>query len=108
MEYKQLIESFSTTAISSNFKILKCYKIVFSLRGQKNNIGSYIMIIIFLLIIILIFIYFRKDYKKVSVYINQILKFKLENNKNSDFITTINENINTIKIIKKKSKKKKK
>ena len=105
LEYNQLLKSFSTTISSSNYKILTCYKLVFSLKGHKNNIGSYIMIIIFSIIIILIIIYFRKDYKKISEYINQILNFKLDNNKKSGFIKTINENINIIKKNKKLKKK---
>ena len=64
------------------------------------------MIIIFLIIIILIFIYFGKEYKKISEYINLILNFKLEKNKESNFITTKKENINSnkknVKIRKKK------
>ena len=52
----------------SNIKILKCYKLVFSQLGQKNNIGSIIfiiIIIIFIVLMILFFIYFKREIIKI-------------------------------------------
>ena len=42
-EDSSLAEEFFDTLNNSNFRVLKCYKLVFSKKGQKNNIGSYIM-----------------------------------------------------------------
>jgi len=52
----------------SNIKLLKCYKLVFSQLGQKNNIGSIIfiiIIIIFIVLMILFFIHFKGEIIKI-------------------------------------------
>ena len=71
-----LINSFYTTLSNSNFKVLKCFKLVLSLKGQINNMGSYILILISLTIIILMIIYYIYDYKKINEFILKILKMK--------------------------------
>ncbi len=77
---KQLIVdsfNFYNELIQSNFKLLKCFKLVFSLKGQINNIGSYIMTIIIILFIILIIIYIIRGNSRINYYINAILKQKI-------------------------------
>ena len=74
---KQLIiESFYNTLIRSNFLLLKCYKLVFSLEGQKYNIGSYMMTIITIIFIILIIIYIIKGNSRINYYTKMLLKQK--------------------------------
>ena len=75
---KEIIQTFFTTLNKSNFRILKCYKLVFSMKGQKGNIGSYILIIIGSAIIFLIFLYFIFENKKIHDFINQIIKQKIK------------------------------
>ena len=36
----ELVDSFFSTLKNSNFLVLKCYKLIFSLKGQKNNING--------------------------------------------------------------------
>ena len=62
----------------SNIKVFKCAKTVFSLQGQKLNIGSYIILACFAGLISIIIIYFLKgrkqlddDYKKLSENVNK-------------------------------------
>ena len=52
-----LVNSFFNTLKNSNFLVLKCYKLIFSAIGQKNNIGSYTMSSITFLFIILLVVY---------------------------------------------------
>jgi len=80
----------------SNIKLLKCFKLVFSKLGQKNNIGSIIfiiIIIIFIIIKILLFIYFKKEIirllniiSKKIIQKNLVKKTWLQPKKNLDKI----------------------
>ena len=73
----ELVDSFYSTLKNSNFLVLKCYKLLFSQKGQHNNIGSYLMTSVSLLFIILIFVYIINGKKKINFYIQNILKLKL-------------------------------
>ena len=77
-ENTNLAKEFFNTLNNSNFRVLKCYKLVFSKKGQKNNIGSYIMSVFCLIIIILLLIYIIKENAKIKKFIQKILKRKLE------------------------------
>ena len=57
----------------SNIKILKCYKLVFSKLGQKNNIGSYIFISIILIFIILSLVYIINKISNIATIIRKAL-----------------------------------
>ena len=103
INYKdELFNSFYKTLKNSNFLVLKCFKLTFSIEGQTNNIGSYIMSAIFLLFIIVIIIHFIIGRKKLHNIILKILyqkkTFKLLNKKENY------ENLNTETKIKNKSK----
>ena len=74
---KLIIDSFYSTLTRSNFLLLKCYKLVFSLEGQINNIGSYMMTIISIIFIILIIIYIIKGNSRINYYTKMILKQKI-------------------------------
>ena len=92
---------------SLNIKILKCYKLLFSKSGLKNNIGSYIILSIIFIITICLILFLYKDYYKIIDIISKIVSYnknKIISNKN------LNNNNKTKKISKKgkKSKKKKK
>ena len=73
----ELVDSFFSTLKNSNFLVLKCYKLAFSLKGQKNNIGSYIMSGITFIFIILSFVYIINGNSKLTFYIQIILRTKL-------------------------------
>ena len=111
---KELLDSFYSVLKNSNFLVLKCFKLVFSLIGQKNNYGSYMMTGFMVLFIVPTIIYIVKGQKNIQDIINTILlKKKINNNNNKiDKINTIDaklENRNKRrKSIKKKHIKKKK
>ena len=105
----------------SNIKLLKCYILVFSKKGQTNNIGSYIFLVILFAIVILGIIY-RIDQVKIIVRIlRKIIKDKnppkrkesskkdieiykdeiIDNNINDKRLTLKQSNSNKMKIKKK-------
>ena len=43
---KQELLSYFRISTYANFAVLKCYKLLFSLNGQKNNYGSYLLSIL--------------------------------------------------------------
>ena len=69
----EIVGNFYSILKNSNFLILKCYKLVFSLKGQINNIGSYIMIVINFSFIILIVLYSILERDKINKIIQSIL-----------------------------------
>ena len=99
---EELINSFFITLKNSNFLVLKCFKLVFSKKGQMNNIGSYIMSVITFIFIIFMFIYIINDNKKIQYYIEMILKEKL--NCSSVFKININKSVKKLKKRKKINK----
>jgi len=70
----EIINSFYKFNEYSNVKIIKCYKIVFSEKGQLNNIGSYFFIIIILLFILCGIRYFSNNKMYVANLIKLVLK----------------------------------
>ena len=73
----ELVDDFYKTLKNSNFLVMKCFKLVFSKKGQKNNIGSYLVSVITFIFIIFIFIYIFNGNKKIDSFIQSILNFKL-------------------------------
>ena len=69
------IKQFNEINIESNFRIIKCYKLVFSLNGKLKNIGFWIFSIFILIHIPLVFFYFYKEIKSINEYIiNEMIK----------------------------------
>ena len=71
---EEIINSFYKINEYSNFKVIKCYKLVFSEKGQLNNIGSYFLILIILLYILCGIRYFSNDKMFVANLIKLVLK----------------------------------
>ena len=69
--------SFLSTLTNSNFLVLKCYKLAISLKNIFKNKGRIIMTIILFLFFILFFIYLIKDRKKVDIFIQLIIRNKV-------------------------------
>ena len=72
----EFADSFYKALKNSNFMVMKCLKLVFSLKGQKKNIGSYMMTGIFVLFIVLTVIYFITGQKSIREIIKGILQKK--------------------------------
>jgi len=77
----EIFGSFYTILKNSNFLVLKCFKLTFSIKGQTYNIGSYIMSSIFFLLIILIIIHYISANKKLHNIIKDIIIQKKNLNK---------------------------
>ena len=74
---------------SLNIKILKCYKLLLSINGLKNNIGSYILLSIIFIISICLIVFLIKDYNKIIVMIYKITSYS-KNNKINKIISKVN------------------
>ena len=96
---KQLVNNFLLTSLkNSNFKVMKCHKLIFSLNGQIDNIGSYLLLSIIFLLIILMICYFIKGNKQLYEFIQIVIrqrflnKKKNQRNKTEILKTKIKEN----------------
>ena len=69
----ELIGSFYITLKNSNFLVLKCFKLTFSIKGQTHNIGSYVMSILFLILIFFIIIHYVTSNKKLKNIMKDII-----------------------------------
>ena len=85
----QFEDSFYTVLKNSNFLVMKCFKLAFSLKGQTKNIGSYFMTCIIVFFIVLTIIYILKGQQKIKYFCEQVIK-----NKKSNRSDTIEDNNN--------------
>ena len=89
-----MIKEFYTILDNSNFRVLKCYKLIFKLKSFSENIGSIIMIILLSGFISLMIVFILKSSKKINLYIQEILKnkfFKKDNDNNN--ISLVKEDV---------------
>ena len=98
---KEIAQSFYKTLSNSNFRVLKCFKLVFDFANIKKNIGEILMTVLISIYLILLIIYLINGQNKIQNYINNILKYK-KNNNNKNKIK-----MNTAKIKDKKNENKK-
>ena len=95
---------------ATNFKIIKCFKNLFTKEGLKSNIGNYILLFIILITIVLLILFFFKGYififniieiivkKKYKKYKKKLKNTNKQINKNNN-----NNNINNTLIIQNKN-----
>ena len=97
-----LLHKFTDFNIDTNFYVIFCYYIFFTINGIKYNIGSYILIIIIIINIIGSILFYKKGIQEINNIIKNIIKNKTFNNSNKN-----NQNIkkNSKTNEKKKSKK---
>ena len=69
----KLYENFLNFKNIANIKILRCFGNLFSKIGLLKNIGSYIIIVIFILHIVFIVIFYKNQLKKVRKMIEDII-----------------------------------
>ena len=65
---------------NSNFRVIKCYKLIFSKKGELNNYGSYILIGIIIILIISMFCYCFIGNKKLNEFVQTVIKQKFNFN----------------------------
>jgi len=78
----QMIEDFYQTIQNSNFRVLKCYKLVFNFKIFIKNIGSIGMSVLLALFNILIIIHLTLGSAKINSFIQTIIKNKYLENEN--------------------------
>ena len=107
----EMLDRFKEVIDNSNFRVLKCYKLLLKFNLFIKNIGSIIMTILFILFLILLIIYKLVSSKKIHFYIQNIIKYKNENARKISTDRNLIEENNNKKIKrnhkKRKSKKKK-
>jgi hypothetical protein len=82
----EIFKIFSSSIKNINFKVMKCYKLVFNLDIMKTNIGSILLTCFIIIFLVLMIIYFIEG--------NKILKKILENAYKTQFIKEDNKNEN--------------
>ena len=109
----KLYDSFVDLPTVANLWVMKCYTVLFSKDGIKNNIGAYIIIPIIILQIIFIIIFYKRDFSLIKNKINMIiylkinwkrLNSKVKQNKNKKELTNNNKKENLSKDKKSKEK----
>ena len=104
---EEIIEAFMGALENSNFKVLKCYKLLLYFSKLLLNYGFIIMSIILLSNLILMIIYCFKGRKKITKLISYFIKIKFENEEIYK-LKKNNKNIEKINVSKEKIGKKKK
>ena len=94
---KKLYDKFTDINNIGNFKLLKCYFVLFTIKGIKNNIGCFIAIPILILYFICLIVFCKKDYKEIKISINEIIFAKNMRNKLKQRRKKNNSNLNLIK-----------
>ena len=74
---EKILNNFPGLKNATNFKIIKCFKYLFTKEGLKTNIGSYILLFIILVTIFLLILFFFKGYKIIFKII-EIIANKIE------------------------------
>ena len=91
----EMLDEFYETLKNSNFKVLKCYQLIYNAQVFIHNIGSIIMSVLLVLFFILMIIYFFKNKKKINSFIQSIIKNKYKHNENNEFnYSNSNKNFN--------------
>jgi hypothetical protein len=79
-----ILKSFYDVLKYSNYKVLKCYQLVFNLQILKINYGSIIFICYYIIYTIFNIVFFIKGISNVRIYISKILIEEHKYNSNSN------------------------
>ena len=82
IDKQRLYNSFSNIKNIANLKLMKCYFVLFTLKGINKNYGVYIIILIIFLYFICIIVFYAKDYDEIKTIIKELINIKINfNNK---------------------------
>ena len=100
---ENILQSFLSTFTSTNYKVMRCYNLVFNLKIFKRNYGSIITSILFIIYFITMICYCNKNIYRLKIEISKILfdnskNDKKENEKISIFNKIPNKNDKNKKI----------
>ena len=80
-----------------NFEVMKCYNLLFSLKGIKTNIGFYSFFPTLISFIVSIFFVYFSKFKRIENQINDIILAKNITNSEKKKYEQINDNIESKK-----------
>ena len=80
-----------------NFNIMKCYKVLFTKKGIKKNIGAYIIIPIIFIHFISIVLFYTKGYSILKKKIDKIIDIKMNKSKDNNYNEYKQTNLNETK-----------
>ena len=87
---KELYNNFFNIKNLLNLNVMKCYTVLFTKKGIKNNYGVYIIIPIIFIQIICIILFYSKGYRILKKKIKKIIDIKLNITKKKYNETNIN------------------
>ena len=87
-----IISSFYDVIKYSNIAVMKCYKLVFSLEGQKGNVGSFIVIFLGVAYFVFLCIFLIFGFKKIRQEMIEIIYFTFEQVKRKMYKKSKTEN----------------
>ena len=79
----KMVADFYETIKNSNFRVLKCFKLVYNIRVFLKNYGSMIMTFLYLLFFTLMIFSKLKSSPIINQYIQNIIRNKFSSNENS-------------------------
>ena len=80
----KMLDEFYETLENSNFRVLKCYKLVFYFKIFTTNFGSIIMLVLLIIFLSLIIFNIFTISKKININIIKILREKMIKNKKEE------------------------
>ena len=69
-----LVLPIKTAFLDSNFGVVKCYKLIFSLKGKIENIGFWLFLLILFIHIPLYIFYLKSGINPIKIYISNEMK----------------------------------
>ena len=91
---KSIYQSFFNVLKYSNYKVLKCSKLAFTINSITKNIGSIVSIVYFFIYLIFVIIYFLKGISQIKTDLTKKIQEKIEKkaiNKPKNFIDSVKE-----------------
>ena len=73
---KNSLYNFMNIKQIANFEVMKCMKLLFSIKGIQTNIGFYSFFQTIIAYIVTLFIFYLKDFRKIIKQINEIISVK--------------------------------
>ena len=73
---KNKLNKFINIKQFANFSVMKCLKLLFSIKGIQTNIGFYSFLPLIITYIITLFIFYLKELKRIMNQINEIIAVK--------------------------------
>jgi hypothetical protein len=91
---KKIYKSFYDILKYSNYKVLKCYKLVFNIDYFKKNLGSFVFLLFMVIFLSTLFFYIIKGISPIKEEAKSIIFKKFKNINENNYDKTINFNDN--------------